>query len=286
MQVGRDYDNPDPRSHAASVAAELGLSDRAVGMMTAAEVRTVFTVAEADYRGYNVTAIATAGLSNHVVAGEELRNYPERRLVSDSRAARLAGTINIAVVSPVPLTAEGKVNMMIPLVEAKSAALADRGYRETGTTSDSMAVLCPREGERHDYSGTGSDLGIAAARAVRAAVGGALEARGEHPVLEEPMRLLRDLGYGPSELLELSGVDMPEEDFISRLGEVLGGPDARSLLDLALHCAGRADSMAEDGSPGDRDLILRLAGEVTGHEPGAGGTAEAVLAAICRKAGD
>lgn len=286
MQVGRDYDNPDPRAHAASVAGRLGLPEGAVGMMTAAEVGTVFNVAEATYNGITVAAVATAGLSNHVVAGEELQNYPERRRVSDSRAARLAGTINIAVVSPLPLTMEGKVNMMIPLVEAKSAALADRGYRETGTTSDSMAVLCPSGGDRLDYSGTGSDLGIAAARAVRTAVGRALEARGEHPVLEEPVRILRSLGYGPSELRTLSGSDLSEGEVLSRIVEVLCRPEVRSLLDLAVHCADRADSMAEDGSPGDRDLIFRLTGDVAGPPPEDMGTVEAVLTAICRMACD
>ena len=140
-----------------------------VGMMTAAEVEHVFSIAVGECNGTEVTAIATAGLSNHVVAGDLLENYPERRIVSDSRAAHLAGTINIAVLSPVPLTEEGKVNIFIPLVEAKSAAMADRGYRETGTTSDSMAVFSPVGGERISYTGTGSDIGIAAARAVRSA---------------------------------------------------------------------------------------------------------------------
>ena len=171
MQVNRDYSNDDPASDAARVRDVLGLPEDSVGMMTAAEVEHVFSIAVGECNGTEVTAIATAGLSNHVVAGDLLENYPERRIVSDSRAAHLAGTINIAILSPVPLTEEGKVNILIPLVEAKSAAMADRGYRETGTTSDSMAVFSPVGGERISYTGTGSDIGIAAARAVRSAVG-------------------------------------------------------------------------------------------------------------------
>ena len=287
MQVPRDYSERDPRAHAASVRDRLGLPEDTVGMMTAAEVARVFNVAEGECDGVRVSAVATAGLSNHVVAGETLDNYPERRLVSDRRAAALAGTINIAVISPVPLTTEGKVNMMIPLVEAKSAAMADRGYRETGTTSDAMAVLCPVGGGRVGYTGTGSSIGIAAARAVRSAVGHALEVRGEHPVLEEPYRLLGDLGYDIGRLASMSGTGLSVGDFKPRLDRILEDPEVRSLLDLAMFCADRADSMAEDGNGWDRKHILRIAGNVTGVDVDPGiGTIEAVLTAICRYAGE
>lgn len=283
MQVCRDYSDPDPESDAARVRDLLALPEDAVGMMTAAEVRHVFSIAEGECNGVTVQAIATAGLSNQVVAGDELVNYPERRVVSDRRAAHLAGTINIAVVSPVPLTEEGKVNMFIPLVEAKSAALADRGYRETGTTSDSMAVFSPVGGERVSYTGTGSDIGIAAARAVRRAVGMALEARDEHPVMEEPMRLLRDLGFDTARLLRMSGSDMSEAEYAEALGRGLSQPEVRALVDLAMHVAARADSMASDGNPVERDLVMRLAEDVTGmtvdrrHH-----TVEAVMTAVSR----
>lgn len=287
MQVPRDYSERDPRAHAASVRDRLGLPEDTVGMMTAAEVARVFNVAEGECDGVRVSAVATAGLSNHVVAGEALDNYPERRRVSDRRAAALAGTINIAVISPVPLTTEGKVNMMIPLVEAKSAAMADRGYRETGTTSDAMAVLCPVGGGRVGYTGTGSSIGIAAARAVRSAVGHALEVRGEHPVLEEPYRLLGNLGYDIGRLASMSGTGLSVGDFKPRLDRILEDPEVRSLLDLAMFCADRADSMAEDGNGWDRIHILRIAGNVTGVDVDPGiGTIEAVLTAICRYAGE
>ena len=107
MQVPKDYDG-DPVPDADRVRRSLGLPEDTVGMMTAAEVRHVFNVTEAEYNGIRVSAVATAGLSNHVVAGDVLDNYPERRVVSDRRASRLAGTINIAIVSPVPLSEEGR----------------------------------------------------------------------------------------------------------------------------------------------------------------------------------
>ncbi len=285
MQVPRDYRHDDPEADAARVRDALGLPADTLGMMTAAEVATVFNLADGECGGMRVSAVATAGLSNHVVAGEILENYPERRAVSDSRSERLAGTINIAVISPVPLTMEGKVNIMIPLVEAKSAAMGDLGYRETGTTSDAMAVLCPIEGERVGYAGTGSDIGVAAARAVRSAVGAALRARGEHPVLEEPLRILRGLGYGMDDLARLSGSGMSPEEFRPLMERALGDRRLRSLLDLALFCAARADSMAEDGSTGDAELMMRMIVDVTGEEPDPGrGVAEAALASIARYA--
>lgn len=287
MQVPKDYSERDPKGHAVRVRDALGLPSNSVGMMTAAEVGRVMQVSEGEYRGTRVEAVVTAGLSNHVVAGDVLDNYPERRKVSDMRGARMAGTINIAVVSPVPLTMEGKVNMFIPLTEGKSAALADRGYRETGTTTDSMAVFCPKGDDRVDYTGTGSDIGIATARAVRSGVGKALEVRGEHPVMEEPIRLLRNWGFDIEDLMELSGKDVPEDEFISRFKEVLGKRDVRALLDLALFCADRADSMAEDGCSGDSELIMRSIEEVTGQTPDPSwGVSEGAVASICRMVGE
>ncbi len=278
MQVPKDYDG-DPVPDADRVRRSLGLPEDTVGMMTAAEVRHVFNVTEAEYNGIRVSAVATAGLSNHVVAGDILDNYPERRVVSDRRASRLAGTINIAIVSPVPLSEEGKVNMFIPLVEAKSAAMADRGYRETGTTSDSMAVFSPAGEDRVAYTGTGSDIGIAAARAVRSAVSAAMEARDEHPVMEEPFRVLRNAGYDLSRISGLVGI--PEGDVESNLRANLSVPEVRALLDLVMFAADRADSMAADGSPWERDLLMGLIERITGSRPdGAGGAVEAVVTAL------
>ena len=196
MQVPKDYQTDDPEADAIRYRDGLGLPEDSVGMMTAAEVDYVFNVRSSTYGGVTVEAVATAGLSNHVVAGEVLENWEERHAVSLERGKRmLAGTINIGIVSPVPLTTEAKVNLMIPLVEAKSAALMDFGYRETGTTSDSMAVFCPVGDDRYSYTGTASDIGIAGARAVRDAVGYALRRRLEHPYPERACRVLDGLGY-------------------------------------------------------------------------------------------
>ena len=66
MQVSKNYDHPDPAAHADAVRRELGLPEDSLGMMTAAEVRHVFNVREVEFEGMEVTAIATAGLSNRV----------------------------------------------------------------------------------------------------------------------------------------------------------------------------------------------------------------------------
>jgi len=205
--------------------------------------------------------------------------------VSDARAARIAGTINIAVLSPFPLTMTGKVNLMIPLVEAKSAAMADRGYRETGTTSDSMAVLCPVGDDRVDYTGTGSDIGIAAARAVRSAVGFALEQRFEHPVMEEPFRLLENAGYGLGRMMEISGTDLSEDDFRSKVSEALGSKDVRAMIDIAMFCRDRVDSMAEDGETSSRDLLEGMFSSVAGSDTRYDDTMECAVMALLIRAG-
>ena len=281
MQVPRDYDGTDPVADAKAVRDALGLPEDSIGMMTAAEVRHVFNIARADFGGMHVEAVATAGLSNQVVAGEVLDNYPERRVVSDRRAADLAGTINIAVISPVPLTDEGRVNIFMPLVEAKTAAMADRGYRETGTTSDSMVVFSPVGEDRVSYTGTGSDIGIAAARAVRRAVGTALERRGEHPVMEEPTRVLRNAGYGPDRLSEISG--MPAERSEAALLRGLSDPGLRALLDLVMFVGDRAESMAADGDPSLKGVVIAAIESVTGKKvDGSPDVTEAALAAIIR----
>ena len=103
-------------------------------MMTAAEVDYVFNLKECSVEGYEAAAFATAGLSNHVIAGEDLVDYEENSRISARRAEEMrAGTINIGIISSVPMTIEGKINLFIPLVEAKGVAMSEHGFAETGT---------------------------------------------------------------------------------------------------------------------------------------------------------
>lgn len=286
MQVPKDYCHDDPTLHAASVRDALGLPEDSVGMMTAAEVDHVFNMQDSVMSDHRMYAVATAGLSNHVVAGEVLENWAERHELSMRRAAKmLAGTINIAVISSDPLTMEGKVNMMIPLVEAKSAALADAGYRETGTTSDSMAVFSPIGDDRISYTGTGSDIGIAAARAVRAAVGYALHARGEHPVIEDPYRVLKGMGHIDRLTAVAAEVGCSDPEITVR--KMLSEDDVSSSFDMFMHMSARTDSMSADGDLRARKVLGSVTKDLFGIGlPDEGGLMDAyveVLASLIRR---
>ena len=273
MQVPKNYMTDDPRSDAEHVRVGLGLPEDTVGMMTAAEVDYVFNVKAGVHDGLEVEAIATAGLSNHIVAGEELEDWEGRFRISQGRAARMiAGTINIAIVSPIPLSVAGMVNLMIPLVEAKSAAMSDRGFRETGTSSDSMAVFSPIGEGRADYAGTASSVGIAGARAVRAAVGHALATRFEHPVPEDANRVMDRLG------LRSILVDEHGEE---RTREMLSEDSTRMAVDIMYHLSRRTDSLIGDGNECVAGMTRDIIRSVTDGEPGMGsGTMEMLTLAI------
>lgn len=286
MQVCKDYRHDDPVAHMASVRDALDLPEDSVGMMTAAEVDHVFNIQSSVFDGVSMDAIVTAGLSNQVVAGELLVDWEERHKLSMKRAARmLAGTINIAVVSSVPLTEAGKVNLFISLVEAKSAALADFGYRETGTTSDSMAIVSPIGDDRVTYTGTGSAPGIAATRAVRAAVGRSLRTRGEHPVSEDPYKLLDGLGY--IDRLISASVNVGSKEPESDVRKLLSRDDIRASLDVLMHVSNRVDSMYADGDFGPRDIVSKMVEATFGISlPARGGVLDAyveVLATLIRR---
>ncbi len=182
MEVPKDYPGTDPVADAERVRDGLGLPEDTVCLMTAAEVEYVFNVAHHEYGGAEGYAAVTAGLSNQVVAGEVLEDWESRHALSLERSARMrhAGTINTVAVSSVALDDAGLVNAVICVTEAKTAAMNAIGYRETGTTSDAVAVLCP-PGGRCSYAGTASDVGIAMARSVRDGVARALIVRDDFP---------------------------------------------------------------------------------------------------------
>ena len=232
-------------------------------MMTAAEVDYVFNLKECSVEGYEAAAFATAGLSNHVIAGEDLVDYEENSRISARRAEEMrAGTINIGIVASVPMTIEGKINLFIPLVEAKGVAMSEHGFAETGTTSDAMAVFSPAGEDRVSWTGTGSWIGIAAARAVSAAVGCALDIRNEHPNLLPPRRILGRMGLDTHDLFAMSGTDKSEEEYSEALDSLLSGEEVRALADLAWFAADRADSLAQDGNDTELRLILATASDV------------------------
>ena len=187
IQVDPEYFH-DPVADAKKVLEELKLPSDTVCFMTAAEVYQVFTKERVDHNGYDCLALVTAGLSNQVVAGEEILDWDKRKVLSKERHKKIAelyppaGTINIIGVVSEPMTDSAKVNAFIPITEAKSAAMHDLGYRETGTTSDAIAIVCPKKGNVQSYAGTGFGFGLSLAKAVRSAVRKSLIKRLDFPV--------------------------------------------------------------------------------------------------------
>ena len=187
IQVHPDYCSDDPVKDAQKVLEKLGLPPDTVCFMTAAEVYQVFTVERVNHKGFDCLALVTAGLSNQVVAGEEITDWEERKKISVIRHNLIAelyppGTINIIGVVSQPMTDPAKVNSFIAMTEAKSAAMHDLGYKETGTTSDAIAIVCPKNGEVQHYAGTGFGFGLSLAKAVRSAVRKSLIKRHDFPI--------------------------------------------------------------------------------------------------------
>ena len=187
IQVDPEYFH-DPIGDANKVLETLKLPSDTVCFMTAAEVYQVFTKERVNHNGYDCLALVTAGLSNQVVAGEEILDWDKRKILSKERHKRVAelyppaGTINIIGVVSEPMADSAKVNAFIPITEAKSAAMHDLGYKETGTTSDAIAIVCPKKGNVQNYAGTGFGFGLSLAKAVRSAVRKSLIKRLDFPV--------------------------------------------------------------------------------------------------------
>lgn len=183
MQVDSEYFGI-PEEDAKDALKHLGLPDDAVVFMTAAEVDRVLCDTTEKYGENTARAIATAGLSNQVKAGDELSDWDAKHEISKRRreaVLRHAGTINIIGISDVPLSDNAKANAIIAVTEAKSAAMHDLGFDETGTTSDAVAIVSPIGKDAVTYCGTGLGTGLALSRAVRASVRESLIKRGDFP---------------------------------------------------------------------------------------------------------
>ncbi len=166
VQVPMHYDHADPLAHMRDLISELGLPADTVCFMTAADLHRAFSAEEVAHKGTSAIAMVTAGISNAINAGESSREgmVPHRQV----------GTINIMVITDKPLDDCGLANAVMTVTEAKTAALRDHGVPGTGTTSDAVLIVCPQDGERCLWAGTGSDHGISMAMAVRRGVGASI----------------------------------------------------------------------------------------------------------------
>ena len=218
-EVPLGYDNSFPEDDMEQQCRKFNVPTHAVGFMTAADIRRVITVSKEEVNGVQAIAVATAGVTNALYAGERLPKevldtLPRHRPPVDRNPP---GTINILVLVNVPLEDCGLANAFITVTEAKTAALMDTGVDGTGTTSDAVSVACP-VGQGSKYAGTATDVGIAIARAVRSAVGASVIKWGNGKRPKVFLTRLDEMGVGEKEMWEAaSALYVPNPDWDSEM---------------------------------------------------------------------
>ena len=172
VHVDDQYDGERPDEDLAAVAAELGIREPFVGLMTAAY--TQFARCAVERLGdLAVAAVVSVGLSNTSSAG---MTPPIGAGPADGAAVPGPGTINIVLLVDGALTPAAMVNAVITATEAKTMTLAawdvktPGGDAASGTSTDTVVVACTGRGEQLGYAGPATPVGWLAARAVRAAM--------------------------------------------------------------------------------------------------------------------
>jgi adenosylcobinamide amidohydrolase len=156
-QVPAAYARTDPIEHLRELARGLHLTGPGIGLLTAAQVTDLV-----QRQDEGVQAAATVGLRVPTwAASPPGHGDPE-----------LAGTINVIVAVPVPLTDAAFVNAVVTATEAKSQAVLDAGFAGTGTATDAVCVAAPAHAQdrEEEFAGPRSVWGARIARAVHAAV--------------------------------------------------------------------------------------------------------------------
>lgn len=155
-QVPAAYARTDPAEHLRELARGLGLTGPGIGLLTAAEVTDLV-----QRQDEAVHAAATVGLRVPTwAAAPPGRPDPE-----------LAGTINVIVALPVPLTDAAFVNAVVTATEAKAQAVLEAGFAATGTATDAICIAAPAmTSAAEQFTGPRSVWGARIARAVHAAV--------------------------------------------------------------------------------------------------------------------
>ncbi|MGW3406246.1 adenosylcobinamide amidohydrolase [Streptomyces zhihengii] len=164
-QVPPGYRRMDPAAHLASLARAAGATGPGVGLMTAADVRARRWAADG-----GVEALVTAGIG--------VRGWAAVPAPGEPGPCR-AGTINIVVSVPVPLSDAALVNAVATATEAKVQALLDAGADASGTPTDAVCVAAARPvaGQLPEpFAGPRSVWGARVARAVHRAVAEACRA--------------------------------------------------------------------------------------------------------------
>lgn len=174
--VPRDVDCSEPVAMLERRAAELGVGQPFIGMLTAVDLRRAAVVERRDL-GVTTLAIVTAGIGNASRAGQ--------LHVGDPAAA---GTINTIVLVDAQPGPGAFVNGVGTATEAKTLAIIEAGIRAatgeqaTGTSTDAIVLAATMRGAVLPYAGPATALG--------ASIGAA--------VYEATMLALRHLGPAPS----------------------------------------------------------------------------------------
>lgn len=166
LDVGGDILRTDLDAYVAEVASSRALDGPGCALLTAADVTQV-EHAERD----GVQAWSTVGVTRPTWALAPAR----------PAAPPAAGTINVVVSVPVPLSPAALVQAVGTVTEAKAQVLVQAGVPGTGTASDAVVVLCPGATgtqETVPFAGVRSEWGQRVARAVHATVSAGLAA---HP---------------------------------------------------------------------------------------------------------
>ena len=172
VHVDDKYDGERPEEDLAAVAAELGIRERFVGLMTAAYTEYARCAVES-LDEVTVAAVVSIGLSNTSCAGV---TPPIAAGPAGGAAAPGPGTINVILLVDAALTSAAMVNAVITATEAKAMTLAEWDVRTpdgdpaSGTSTDTVVVACTGRGEELRYAGPATPVGWLAARAVRAAM--------------------------------------------------------------------------------------------------------------------
>jgi iron complex transport system ATP-binding protein len=161
--VEKDFSHTSPSLYLKKISQSLGIKERVVGMMTAADIENL-SVAAAKVSRLKIASVITGGISNAAAAGE--RNVGRKG----------PGTINTILLTDGNLTEAAMAGTIITVTEAKTAALLELGVKSvtnngiaTGTTTDAVVVACTQKGPKIRFSGTATLLGELVGKTVKKA---------------------------------------------------------------------------------------------------------------------
>jgi adenosylcobinamide hydrolase len=150
-------------------------SDKAVGIMTHADVRNV-QVSNQRHQEITLSAFVTAGVDVSATAGEPTVSK------QDSLKINKVGTINIILLIDGHLTESCMVDAVKTVTEAKTVALRELDIRShfsgdlaSGTVTDSVVVACTKRGKTVEYAGTATVLGELIGKSVKGSLKKALQ---------------------------------------------------------------------------------------------------------------